>query len=124
MLRRAAGRLDGAAGVTFVQADLFDLPFVPGGFDTVACHGALHLFDDLEAVLDALRAQLAPDGTLYATSLVAETSVAARYLRVLHRSGEVAAPRRADEVLTAARARLSDVALRRQGAMCFLTARP
>ena len=27
-----------------VQADLFDLPFRPGAFATVACHGLVHLF--------------------------------------------------------------------------------
>lgn len=124
MLDRAARRLGAAAAVSFVQADVFDLPFPPGAFQTVACHGALHVIADLDAVLRVLRAQLAPGGGLYATCLVAETRVAARYLRLLLRTGEIAAPRRQADLLAAARAALGDdVAVRRQGAMCFLAAR-
>ncbi len=65
----------------------------------------------------ALRAQLAPGGALYVTSLVAETPVAARYLALLHRAGEVATPRRQADLLTFARAELGDVTARRHGAM-------
>lgn len=61
--------------VAFVQADLFDLPFQVGSFATVAYHGLLHLFEDPAAPIGALRAQLTPTGSLYATSLVAETAV-------------------------------------------------
>ncbi len=123
MLQRAARRLDGGTGATLIQADASDLPFAPGAFDTVACHGALHVFDDLGEVLRALRAQLAPGGKLYATCLVAETPVAARYLRLLHRVGEVAAPRRQADLHAAARAALGDaVVVGRRGAMCFLIA--
>ncbi|MBA3622820.1 MAG: class I SAM-dependent methyltransferase [Euzebyales bacterium] len=119
MLGRTLGRLGPAApAVSFVQADLFDLPFAAAGaFETVACHGALHVFDDLPEALRALRAQLAPGGALYVTSLVAETPVAARYLALLHRAGEVATPRRQADLLTFARAELGDVTARRHGAM-------
>ena len=52
MLGRARGRLGLAAPeVSFMQADLFDLPFAAGAFETVACHGALHVFDDLPKAL-------------------------------------------------------------------------
>ncbi|MDJ0314983.1 class I SAM-dependent methyltransferase [Arthrobacter sp. H35-D1] len=44
MLARAAKRLAGAdtEQMALVQADLFDLPFKPGSFETVSCHGLLH----------------------------------------------------------------------------------
>jgi SAM-dependent methyltransferase len=123
MLQRAARRLGGDTGATLIQADVSDLPFAPGAFDTVACHGALHVFDDLGGVLRSLRAQLAPGGSLYATCLVAETPVAARYLHLLHRAGEIAAPRRQVDVHAAARAALGDrTVVGRHGAMCFLIA--
>ncbi|HEV2769816.1 MAG TPA: class I SAM-dependent methyltransferase [Solirubrobacteraceae bacterium] len=125
MLQRAAQRLERSEhpSPVLLQADLFDLPFVPASFTTVACHGALHLFEDLAGALGALRAQLAPQGTLYATSLVAETTIGRRWLALLHRAGEVAAPRRAMELLAAAQAELSDVTLHREGSMVFITAR-
>lgn len=41
----------------------------------MACHGLLHLFADPDQVLRVLRSQLAPGGSLYATSLVAETRI-------------------------------------------------
>ena len=80
MLARAAQRLGGPhpAPVALVQADLFDLPFLPGQFTSVACHGLLHLFDDLAAVLRVLSGQVAAGGSLYVTSLVAETAIGSR----------------------------------------------
>jgi len=125
MLERAAQRLEGSLHrpLVLLQADLFDLPFTPGSFATVACHGALHLFDDLSEVLHALRAQLAPGGRLYATSLAAETTIGRRCLALLHRTGEVAVPRRATNLLAAAGAKLRDVTLHRDGSMVFITGR-
>lgn len=123
MLDRAAKRLAGAAPdrLALVQADLFNLPFRPGAFATVACYGLLHLFDDPGQVLRVLRSQLAPGGSLYATSLVAETRIGTHVLRLLHRSGETAAPRRENDLAALARATLGDaVELRREGSMAFL----
>ncbi len=57
-----------------------------------------HLFEDLPALVAALRAQLAPTGQLYLAGLVAETRRARRLLEVLHRAGEVAAPRTAAQL--------------------------
>lgn len=122
MLARAAARLRGAGGrVVFVQADLFDLPFLPGRFATVACHGLLHLFEDAAGVLRVLGGQVSPGGSMYATSLVAETAAGRRMLRLLHRRGEAAAPRDGRAVVDAARAGLGvPIRARREGSMLFL----
>lgn len=99
----------------FVQADAFALPFPPGGFDTVLCLGFMHLVDDLDAFVAGLLAQLRPGGRLFASSLVLTASVGARYLRLLHRLGEVAEPRTAEEL-----ADRFGVAVRSRGAMAYL----
>ena len=116
MLEIAAGRIaaahaaeatgggpagDDSARVRIVQADLFALPFEPHGFDTVLALGLLHLFDDMTALAAALRAQLAPGGRLFVAGLVAQTRRGQRYLELLYRAGEVAAPRTADELHSA-----------------------
>jgi len=127
MLARAAQRLEGhhPAPVALVQADLFDLPFLPNQFTSVACHGLLHLFDDLAAVLRVLGGQVTAGGSLYVTSLVAETAIGSRGLGLLHRTGEATVPRRERELITAARAALdSPVHSRREGSMVFLSAGP
>ena len=108
MLARAAQRIgvglggrddhDWPAHIRLVQADILALPFEPRGFTTVLGLGIAHLFDDLPALVAALRAQLAPHGQLYLAGLVAETRRARRYLQALHRVGEVAAPRTADQL--------------------------
>ncbi len=91
----------------------------------MACHGLLHLFDDLAAVLRALGGQVAAGGSLHVTSLVAETAIGSRALGSLHRRGEAAAPRREHELVTAARAALNGpVRSRREGSMVFLSAGP
>lgn len=123
MLAKAAKRLagDDTDRIAFVQADLFDLPFQPGVFTTVACHGLLHLFADPGEVLGVLRSQVAPGGSLYATSLVAETGIGTRMLGLLHRIGESAVPRGQSDLSILARAVLNDgVELRRDGSMAYL----
>lgn len=122
MLERAARRLarDGTAvpaRIRLVQADVTALPGgPPERFTTILVLGALHLFDDVDALLAPLRARLAPGGRMYVSGLVAETARGRRYLEVLHRAGEVAAPRGVDEL----RAALGDPEdFRTAGCMAF-----
>lgn len=125
MLARAKARVGKTPGARaqFVHADLFDLPFHPHNFTTVTCHGMLHLFTDTPGVLRVLCAQLAPGGTLYVSSLVAETPVGSRVLHALHRKGDIARPRTADTVLAQARTVLGDdISTSRRGGLLFLTA--
>lgn len=103
MLERAGACIDSAGGaadgrIRLCQADLFDLPFPPGRFTTVLAMGVAHLFSDLGRLVAALRAQLAPGGELYITSLVGETRRGYACLRVLHRAGEIARPRTAAQL--------------------------
>ena len=122
MLERAAQRLVDAPAA-FVQADLLALPFAPGQFSTVACFGVLHVLDDLRGALAALRDQLAPGGQLFASTLVADRAVGRAYLNALHRAGEVAEPRRTEQVAAAARAVFgAPMAVQRTGSMAWLRA--
>ncbi len=100
MLKRARERLLGGGKrlpphVVFLQADLLDLPFRPGAFRTVMSMGMLHLFADVAPLAADLESMLLPDGALFLTSLVENGRLGDRYLRLLHRQGEVAAPRTA-----------------------------
>lgn len=119
MLERAAERIgDGAAHVRYLQADALALP-LDGGFTTVMCMGCLHLFEDPKRLLDALLAQAAAGGTVHVTALVAETTIGRRYLGVLHRAGEVATPRTADELASA----LGGIELDVRGSMAYASIR-
>ena len=59
----------------------------------------LHLFDDVAGILSALTKVARPAGLVFLTSLVAETRIGKGYLSLLHRAGEVAAPRTRDQLL-------------------------
>lgn len=102
MLRRAERRLAGsngaAANILLLQADLRDLPFRDDAFGTILSMGMLHLFDQPETLLAPLTRTLKPGGRFYASALIAETDFGRRYLHMLHRAGEVGAPRRADDL--------------------------
>lgn len=108
MLERAARGIATAAGggddralpphVSLLQADLHALPPPTTAFTTVLGLGLTHLFEALSPLLDALRAQLAPGGNLYLAGLVTETRRGRLYLEALHRAGEVATPRSAEEL--------------------------
>ncbi|POH60197.1 class I SAM-dependent methyltransferase [Arthrobacter glacialis] len=126
MLARAAERLDArgihSGRVAYIQADLFDLPFRPQAFSTVASFGMLHLFEDLAGTMSALKSQVSPGGSLHATSLVGESPIGRRALALLHRSGEVAAPRTEGELAAAARDVLGPTSsISREGSMAFMS---
>jgi SAM-dependent methyltransferase len=127
MLERAARRIATArkgderevpAHIRLVQADLFALPLPAHQFATVLGLGFTHLFDDLTALVAALRSQLLPGGQLHLAGLVAETRRGRHYLEILHRAGEVAAPRTAEE-LHGALGRPTD--FRTRGCMAYAT---
>ena len=107
MLRRARQRMIEQSGavpknVVFLQADVYDLPFDPGSFDTVAAHGLIHLFDEAPPVADALQRCVAPGGGLYVTSLVhADRAVGDTYLDLANRAGEVGRPKTPAQVKAA-----------------------
>jgi ubiquinone/menaquinone biosynthesis C-methylase UbiE len=124
MLRSAAQRLAPGTRVRFVQADLLELPFAPHRFATVACHGVLHVLDDPWAALRALCDQVAPGGALYASMLVTDRGgISGPYMHALHRRGEIASMRSADELAAAARELFGDAAnVTRTGAMAWLRA--
>jgi SAM-dependent methyltransferase len=123
MLSRASERLDGGAPAVLVQADLMDLPFAPGQFETVGCFAMLHVLDDPWAVLSALREQLAPGGRLFASMLVTDRRVGRAYMRVLRRAGEVGPPHSTDDLVAAARGVFGASAeVRRSGSMAWLRA--
>ena len=108
MLERAGQNIAAAAGagddsdvagrIRLVQADLLALPLPARGFTTIMGLGLTHLFEDLPELVRSLRAHLAPDGHLYLSGLVTETARGRRYLQILHRAGEAAAPMSAAEL--------------------------
>ena len=105
MLSRARRRLlqggrKVGSNLVFVQADLLELPFRAGQFETVSCPGLLHLFEDPLPLVGNLCRALAPQGAIFLTSLVkkAERRFATCYLNWLERNGEVATPPTVGEV--------------------------
>ncbi len=106
------------AHIRLVQADVLALPFPGHEFNTVLGLGLTHLFGDLPALVAALRSQLLPGGQVHLAGLVTETARGRRYLEILHRAGEIAAPRTAEE-LHVALSRPKD--FRTRGCMAYAT---
>jgi SAM-dependent methyltransferase len=135
MLRAARARLLRATAVrpsssgaldeiVLLQGDLRRLPFRAGSFDTVMCMGMLHLFDEAGTIVTALSNAARPGAQLFLTSLIAETGIGRRYLALLHRAGEVAAPRTRDQLLLelqSAAVLSSEIAT--EGSVAFIAAR-
>lgn len=118
MLDRARERASGDR-VAFVQGELAALP--DRRFTTVLSMGLLHLLEDLDG---GVRQLAATGDELWVTSLVAETGIGRRYLRQLHRAGEVAAVRSAAEVTAALTAVLgAEPQVRVEGCMLFARGR-
>ena len=130
MLNAARDRIARANGgavppsLKFVQADLLRLPFPPGMFGGALSMGTLHLFESVESVARSVAEVVEPGGGVFLSGLVAETALGRRYLALLARAGEVAAPRRFERVRDAVAAGMGDpVEARRDGSMAFLTGR-
>jgi ubiquinone/menaquinone biosynthesis C-methylase UbiE len=73
MLRMGRERLAkqrGNSELVLLQADGLDLPFRDGAFTTVACHGALHAFEEIGSAVAELHRCLAPGGKLFLVGLV------------------------------------------------------
>ena len=125
MLARARDRLDGA-DATLVQADIHDLPFEPGSFETVGCFAMLHVLDDPWSALAALRDLVAPGGALFASMLISDGrgAINRRYLQFLRRRGEFGPLRTTEEFASTARGLLgADAEVTRTGSMAYLRAR-
>ncbi len=54
----------GIDNLSLLRADLFHLPFAPGGFPVVISRGVVHHTPDAAAAIRAVGAQVAPGGTL------------------------------------------------------------
>ncbi|WP_458115902.1 hypothetical protein [Arthrobacter sp. D2-10] len=125
MLEIAAKSIASAAGgtvpdwITFQCRDLLDA--APGvRYETILGMGLLHLVPDVPTVVNALLDQLEPTGTLYLTSLIRGSRRSSSYLDLLHRSGEVVAPRTLDELRSElARSSASRVRVYNHGSMAY-----
>jgi SAM-dependent methyltransferase len=128
MLRQARRRLEREGGLPpnfiLLQADLLDLPFRPGRFASVMCMGLLHIFPDPQLLVAGLEAQCAPGADLFMSSLVrAGRLLGDRYLALLERSGQIAAPRTEAQLLAALGRRPRRVAVARRGNSLFIVER-
>lgn len=104
MLRRARARLAKSAGsvvgrIILVQADLADLPFRAGSFQTILSMNVLHHYADVANLVRTLKNLLTDNGDIYLTSLVMNSRfVGDRYLSLLHKKGWLVQPRKNGEL--------------------------
>ena len=102
MLERGIMRLGERTGsvpanVLFLQAEANALPFADDQIETVLCHGAYHVFPETEPLTREFGRVARNDGAFFVSSLVRGRAFGNRYLKLLHKSGEIADPRDADE---------------------------
>ena len=103
MLQKGAERLRTSLGhipgnIAFLQADALDLPIADGKISTLLSHGSFHLLPSIETAVAEWKRVLSNEGNIFVTSLVRERWLGNQYLKLLHRAGEVSAPRTAEEV--------------------------
>jgi ubiquinone/menaquinone biosynthesis C-methylase UbiE len=125
MLRRAKQRLnnEGATNVVLVQADLSNLPFRSGSFESALFMGSLHLFTNPQVVLESVQRVLQPQAKLHLTSLAkVGRKIGDRYYETLRKMGEVAPGKNLREIQRDLEAVYSGVTLTHQGNMVFATA--
>lgn len=120
MLRRARARVGSVA--TLLHADLETLPVRPGTVDTVCCFGVVHLLQDPDPILRQLWCAVAPGGQLWVTGIVVvDARIPSAWYAVLERAGEVAPPRRVEELADRlARITEGDPQVEVQGAFALL----
>jgi len=125
MLRRAKQRLndEGATNVVLLQADLSNLPFRSGAFESALFMGSLHLFVNPQAILESVQRVLQPQAKLHLSSLAkVGRMIGDRYYETLRKMGEVAPGRSLREIQRDMEAVYSGVTLTHEGNMVFATA--
>lgn len=128
MLRRARARLINLAGsvpkhILLLQADLSNLVFRPGRFQTVLFMNVLHQFSGAADLIPKLTALLADGGQLYLTSLVLNGRyIGDLWLSTLYKTGEFVCPRSAEELNQLLHVSLDEgFSFRMKGNMAFAT---
>ena len=127
MLKRARTRLTELAGsfpahIVLLQADLRNVVFQPGSFDTVLCMNVLHQFAAAAGLIPKLRGLLATGGRLYLTSLVSNGRyLGDRWLAALYQTGEFVRPRTSAELSKLLAELLGKTNYRTKGNMAFAT---
>lgn len=127
MLRAAEQRISASAdhslskNPTYIQADVFDLPFHKNVFSTVISMGMLHLFDNKEELINKLLYSLTEGDRLYLTSLVTDRKIGENYLSLLQKAGEVARPYSFQKIysLIAETAKAKNVEAKLEGNMAY-----
>lgn len=129
MLRRAKARLMRLAGhlperILLLQADLNDMPFKPGSFQTTLCMNVLHHVAGAADFISGLKESLVGGGHLYLTSLVmGNRLIGDYYLKTLYRRGDFVRPRSAMELRSMLEGSFgSGLSYRIQGNMAYATA--
>lgn len=92
MLRRARKRLlvknnSVPPNIILLQADVFDLPFSVGSFQTVLSIAIMHLFEDSTNFVKILRGLMMDKGSLYITGLALTGRLTDAYLSFLGKTG-------------------------------------
>lgn len=70
MLAGAIHRFRGQCGMTFLHADVAEMPFADASFDTANVANAVHCFPDVDAGLRGILRVLKPGGTMAANVLL------------------------------------------------------
>ena len=125
MLKRARERvrkIHGSApeNISFIQGDVFDLPFVDNVFGSVMSHGLLHMFDRKRDILNELERVKDSNGTISVTSLVSNIGVGRKYLSILEKSGQTAKNLSSDSLNKLLDARQLDYELCTQGNIAYI----
>jgi ubiquinone/menaquinone biosynthesis C-methylase UbiE len=116
--RRLARRTHGALeNVVFLQADIHDLPLRDDTAGAAAAWGMLHLFDTPASVVGELM-RVAPQA--WCNALATGRTVGDQALAALHRNGEAAEPRSADELSERLAPVVSRVVAHSRGNMAYL----
>ncbi len=129
MLKRARARLIRLAGsvperILLLQADLSNLVFRPGRFDTLLCMNVLHQFAGAAELIPKLSGLVVDGGQLYLTSLVSNGRyIGDRWLGTLYKTGEFVRPRSGVELKNLLEDSLGEeVSYLMKGNMAFATA--
>lgn len=123
-VRRRILKLNPQAKTLFLRSSALDMPFADSSIDTVLSQGFLHIMDaPLPFLLEVSRV-LRPSGLAFFSSLVSDRPIASIYMKFLHAIGQIAQPRRADEVLNFFRKTdLKIISHERIGGMLYIIAR-
>ena len=90
---------DDFGSINFLRSDALNMPFKNSIVQTVLSFGIFHIFENPSQLINEITRLLTTGGQLFLTSLCTDRKLSGKYLKLLHKKGQVSQPLNSLEII-------------------------